>query len=81
MMLPLGFIENIASSHMLICLAIVLVLFGGKKLPELAHSLGRSLGEFKKGKEEGEVLANEKVKQVVDDIKKEEPVKVEGPKA
>ena len=31
-----------------------LVLFGGKKLPELAHSLGKSLGEFKKGKEEGD---------------------------
>jgi len=81
MMLPLCFIENIASSHMLICLAIVLVLFGGNKLPDLARSLGRSMGEFKKGREEGDMLANEKVKQVVDNIKKEEPVKVEGPKA
>ena len=81
MMLPLGFIENIASSHMLICLAIVLVLFGGKKLPDLARSLGRSLGEFKKGKEEGDLLAGEKVRQVVDDIRKEVSVKVEGPKA
>ena len=35
-------------------LAIILLLFGGKKLPELAHSLGKSLGEFKKGKEEGD---------------------------
>ena len=34
-------------------LAIILILFGGKKLPELAHSLGKSLNEFKKGKEEG----------------------------
>ncbi len=38
----------------LLVLAIILLLFGGKKLPELAHSLGKSLGEFKKGKEEGD---------------------------
>ena len=33
MTLPLGFIETIASSHMLICLAIVRVLFVGKNCP------------------------------------------------
>ena len=36
--------------QILLVLAIILVLFGGKKLPELAHSLGKSLGEFKKGR-------------------------------
>ena len=35
-------------------LLIVLILFGAKKLPDLARSLGKSLGEFKKGKVEGE---------------------------
>ena len=82
MMLPLGFSPfNISPSELMIVLVIVLILFGGKKLPDLARSLGRSLGEFKKGKEEGEQLANEKVKEIIDDIKKEEPEKVEGPKA
>ena len=82
MMLPLGFSPfNISPSELMIVLLIVLILFGVKKLPDLARSLGRSLGEFKKGKEEGERLANEKVKEIVDDIKKEEPEKVEGPKA
>jgi len=40
--------------EILLILLIVLVLFGAKKLPELARSLGKSLGEFKKGKAEGE---------------------------
>ena len=40
--------------QILLVLAIILILFGGKKLPELAHSLGKSLNEFKKGKEEDE---------------------------
>ena len=83
MMIPIGFSPfNIGAPELLIVLAVVLILFGGKKLPDLARSLGRSLGEFKKGKDEGEKLANEKVKEIVDDIKKEdEPEKVEGPKA
>ena len=37
----------------LIILAIVLVLFGGAKLPKLARSLGQAQREFKKGIEEG----------------------------
>jgi len=48
--------------QILLVLIIILVLFGGKKLPELAHSLGKSLGEFKKGKEEGDKPAVEEKK-------------------
>lgn len=82
MMIPIGFSPfNIGAPELLIVLAVVLILFGGKKLPDLARSLGRSMGEFKKGKDEGEKLASEKVKEIVDDIKQEEPEKVEGPKA
>lgn len=80
MMLPLGFIQNIGPTQLVLVLVIVLLLFGSSKLPDLARSLGRSLGEFKKGREEGEKLANTKVKEIVDDLKREEPEKVEGPK-
>ena len=44
----------VGSQSMLLLLGVVLLLFGGKKLPELAASLGRSMKEFKKGTEQGE---------------------------
>ncbi len=33
---------------------LVLLLFGAKKLPELARGIGKSMGEFKKAKDEFE---------------------------
>ncbi len=39
--------------ELLIILAVVLLLFGAKKLPDLARSLGESAKEFKKGIEAG----------------------------
>jgi len=39
--------------EVLLILFVVLLLFGAKKLPELSRSLGKSLSEFKKGREEG----------------------------
>jgi sec-independent protein translocase protein TatA len=40
---------GIGSQELLVILVIVLVLFGGSKLPDLAKSLGKSMKEFKKG--------------------------------
>ena len=37
------------TEELLIVLVIVLVLFGGKKLPELARSIGLSVREVRKG--------------------------------
>ena len=42
----------------LIVLVIVLI-FGAKKLPDLARALGRSVGEFKKGQTDGAKLIEE----------------------
>jgi len=45
--------------EILIILVILLLLFGAKKLPELSRSIGKSLGEFKKGQREGNLPEKE----------------------
>ena len=49
--LALG-IGNLGGPDLFIILLIVLVLFGAKKLPDLARSLGQSVNEFRKAREE-----------------------------
>lgn len=44
---------NLRGSEWLIILVVVLILFGARKLPELARSLGASAKEFRKGVAEG----------------------------
>ena len=41
-------------AEILLILLVVLLLFGGKKLPELARALGKSISEFKRGQYEGQ---------------------------
>jgi sec-independent protein translocase protein TatA len=41
--------ENIGFGELLIILVVVLVLFGAKRIPELAKGLGKGISEFKKG--------------------------------
>ena len=48
-----AFIKNIGGPEILIILVVVLLLFGAKKLPDLARSIGASAKEFKKGVEDG----------------------------
>lgn len=44
---------NFGPTELVIVLVIVLVLFGGAKLPKLARSLGQAQKEFKQGLSEG----------------------------
>jgi sec-independent protein translocase protein TatA len=45
-------IGNLGGPDLFIILLIVLVLFGAKKLPDLARSLGQSMNEFRKARED-----------------------------
>ncbi len=54
-MMPLASLGNLfGGPDMIIILLVVLLLFGAKKLPELARGLGQSLNEFKKAREDVE---------------------------
>jgi len=44
----LAFIEGIGGPELLMIFFVILLLFGGQKLPELARGLGKSVREFKK---------------------------------
>lgn len=53
------------TGEILVILVVILILFGGKRLPEFAQSLGKGIREFKKacnGEEEA-VIPVEKTKQ------------------
>jgi sec-independent protein translocase protein TatA len=48
----LAFFGNLGGPDLIILLLIILVLFGAKKLPELARGMGSAIKEFQKAKDE-----------------------------
>ncbi|MBE9599622.1 twin-arginine translocase TatA/TatE family subunit [Pedobacter sp. MC2016-24] len=61
---------NIGGSEMMLILGAVLLLFGGKKMPELARGLGKGIREFKDASEgvKREIHRNINSVGIVDDI-------------
>lgn len=51
---PVAGIFGLGGTEMIVILLIVLLLFGGAKLPALAKGLGQSIKEFKKAAKEGD---------------------------
>ena len=56
---------NIGAPELIIILLIVLLIFGGAKLPKLARSLGEAQKEFKKGQDEPAELEAKKANSTV----------------
>ena len=54
----------------IVILLIVMLLFGAKKLPELARGVGKSMGEFKKAREDFE----REITTAATEVKTKEPV-------
>jgi len=48
----LALLSNFGGPDLIIILLIILVLFGAKKLPELAKGMGQAVREFQKAKDE-----------------------------
>ena len=48
----IGSFMNLAGPDLIVILLIILVLFGAKKLPELARGMGQAVKEFQKAKDE-----------------------------
>ncbi|HZP58865.1 MAG TPA: twin-arginine translocase TatA/TatE family subunit [Opitutaceae bacterium] len=46
---------GIGGTELIVILVIILILFGGSKLPSLARGLGQSVKEFKKASQDDEV--------------------------
>ncbi len=49
----------IGTTEMIVIFLVVLLLFGAKRLPEIARSLGKASNEFKKARREFSDVANE----------------------
>jgi len=53
--------------ELLIILAIVVLLFGAKKIPDLAKGVGKGIKDFKKAVKEDETVAD--VKEIKEEVK------------
>ena len=59
---------GIGAQEILLILLVLLLLFGAKRIPEIARGLGKSVSEFKKG-----------IREVDEEIKKEETTEKRQP--
>ncbi len=58
--------------ELLLILIVLLILFGGRRLPELARGLGSGIKEFKKALREEEPAQDEKPKEIEQKSEKKE---------
>lgn len=63
--------------EIILILAVVLILFGAKKLPELAKGLGTGIKEFKKATRE----VTDEIQNAADDVPVQRKLPVEGGQA
>ena len=72
----IAFLGPIGGPEMIMIFIVFLLLFGAKKLPELARGVGKSMGEFKKAREEFE----REITRSEDDVRREDRPKDVTPK-
>lgn len=57
---------NLGATEIILIVLVILLLFGAKKIPELAQGIGKGMKEFKKAVKDVE----EEVKKTDEDVKK-----------
>ena len=62
---------NLGAGEIILIVLVVLLLFGAKKIPELARGIGKGMSEFKKGLKDVET----EIKSTDTDVKKVEEKK------
>ena len=67
---------NFVGPEMLVILFVILLLFGGKKIPELMRGMGRGIGEFNKARES----ATKEIKEGMNEVKEQEKIKIQEDK-
>ncbi len=77
MALPIANIFGV--EPLIIVLVVILLLFGGKKIPELMRGVGQGVGELKKGMEDGQRQVQEALRH--DDVAHTTPVAPAAPVA
>ncbi|RLD58715.1 MAG: twin-arginine translocase TatA/TatE family subunit [Bacteroidetes bacterium] len=65
----------IGGQEILIIAIVLLILFGGKKIPELMRGLGKGIKEFKKASSMDDEETSKKTDDVSDDINDKAPEK------
>ena len=63
---------NLGAGEIILIILVILILFGAKKIPELARGIGKGMSEFKKGLKEveDEIKTVDKDTKEIDDSKK-----------
>jgi len=60
----------ISGQEIFIVMIVVLLLFGAKKIPEIAKGLGKGMREFRKATDDIKKEFNEQSKEITDDVNK-----------
>lgn len=72
----IAFLGPIGGPEMFLIFMVLLLLFGAKKLPQLARGIGKSVGEFRKAREEFEDEIRKGGEELDNEIKKSDDDKV-----
>ena len=70
-------ISGISTMQIVLIVAVIVLLFGASRLPELARSVGKSAGEFKKAQKEAEISYQEFEKSLKDTTPEEKETKIQ----